>query len=296
VKFSMEMSVRGGAAEPDAIVAVARAAEAAGFEMLGYTDHPAPSKKWLSTGGHPTYDPFAALSFVAAVTARVRLMTYLAVLPYRNPFLLAKSVATIDRLSGGRFTLVTGTGYLRSEFAALGVGFDDRNDRFDEAIDVIRGVYLDDEFRYEGRDFEAHGVVHDPQPVQLPHPPIWIGGSSRASRRRVATYGDGWAPLMATGPFAKVVRTAEQGTVRELARNIDELRELLVAAGRDAASVSIQVDGAGAVDGPSDQVLERVAELEAVGVTHVVARPSAGPTAKVTEDIAAYGDNVIAKC
>ena len=95
MRFSVEMSVRGEAAEPLAIVATVQAAERAGFDMVGYTDHPAPSKKWLSSGGHPTYDPFGALCFVAGVTTKIRLMTYLAVLPYRNPLLLAKSVATV---------------------------------------------------------------------------------------------------------------------------------------------------------------------------------------------------------
>lgn len=295
MKFSLEMSVRGEAAQPEAVVAVAQAAEAAGFEMLGYTDHPAPSKKWLTSGGHPTYDPFAALAFLAAVTKRVRLMTYLAVLPYRNPLLLAKSVASVDRLSGGRFTLVAGTGYLRSEFTALGADLDDRNERFDEAVAVLRGIYQDDEFRYEGRGFQAVGVVHDPLPVQLPHPPIWIGGSSRASRRRVAAYGAGWAPLMPSGPFAKVVRSAEQATVAQLAANIHELWELLDAAGREPSSVSIQVDGVGLVDAEPEEVLSRIAELESVGITHVVARPPDGPVGRVVEAIAAYGEAVIAQ-
>ncbi len=147
MKFSIEMSVRGEAAEPAAIVATARAAERAGFSMLGYTDHPAPSRKWLEGGGHSTFDPFAGLCFLAAVTERVGLMTYLAVLPYRNPLLLAKSVATVDRLSGGRFTMVAGTGYLRSEFSALGRSFENRNELFDEAVDVIRNVYRDPRVR-----------------------------------------------------------------------------------------------------------------------------------------------------
>jgi probable F420-dependent oxidoreductase len=289
------MSCRGEAAEPAAITAQAQAAENAGFAMLGYTDHPAPSNKWLATGGHPTFDPFAALCFVAAVTSEVRLMTYLAVLPYRNPMLLAKSVATVDRLSGGRFTLITGTGYLRSEFFALGQDFDRRNEAFDEAVDVLRAAYTSDDFGFEGNGFSARGVVNDPAPVQLPHPPIWIGGSSKKSRQRVARFGDGWSPLLAGGPFAKNVRTGDMGTLDDLARNIDDLRAMVEAEGRDPTAISIQIDGFGPIDRPADDTLEHATELEKLGVTHVIIRPSEGPTSQVVEAYERFGDEVIAR-
>jgi probable F420-dependent oxidoreductase len=289
------MSVRGEAAEPSAVVATAQAAERAGFDMVGYTDHPAPSKKWLSSGGHPTYDPFGALCFLAGVTTKIRLMTYLAVLPYRNPLLLAKSVATLDRLSGGRFTMIAGTGYLRSEFSALGRPFEERNELFEEAIAVIRRVYEDDEFELSGHEFSARGVINDPSPIQLPHPPIWIGGSSRMSRQRVARYGDGWAPLLTNEAFAKVVRSAQMAGIDDLRRSIDELRNMLQAEGRDPNGISIQLDGLGSVDQPAEAACERVAELQDVGVTHVVVRPPVGPTSAVVDAFEAFGAGVIAK-
>jgi probable F420-dependent oxidoreductase len=294
VQFSIEMSAHGEAAEPAAIVATAQAAERAGFALLGYTDHPAPSHKWLQSGGHATFEPFAALCFLAAVTSEVRLMTYLAVLPYRNPLLLAKSVATIDRLSGGRFTMVAGAGYLRSEFSALGRSFDERNDLFEEAVEVIRNVYRTDDFRLEGSDFTAHGIVVDPAPVQLPHPPLWIGGSSRASRKRVARYGAGWAPLLTTESFARVVKTAVMSTVDDVARAIDDLRDLVDAEGRNPEEISVQLDGFGSTDTDADDALGRAAAFEAVGVTHVVVRPPAGPTNRVTDSLERFGAEVIA--
>jgi probable F420-dependent oxidoreductase len=293
MEFSLELPVRDGATRPDAVVAVAQAAERAGFSLLGYTDHPAPSGKWLGAGGHPTLDPFAALCFVAAVTSRVRLMTYLAVLPYRNPLLLAKSVATVDQLSAGRFTLVAGTGYLRSEFAALGASFEDRNARFDEAIDVLRSVYTDDDFRREGAEFNALGVCHDPKPVQLPHPPIWVGGSSRASRRRVARFGAGWAPLAVDPMAAGPVRTAPLAGDDRLASAIDELRGFLSDEGRDPMGVSIQLDGAVLMDQPTDALLERTAELAALGVTHLLVRPTDGPAGQMADQLEQFGHDVI---
>jgi probable F420-dependent oxidoreductase len=294
VEFSIEMSVRGEAADPESVVGVARAAEKAGFSMLGYTDHPAPSKKWLTSGGHPTFDPFGALCFLAAVTEEVRLMTYLAVLPYRNPMLLAKSVATVDRLSGGRFTMVVGTGYLRSEFSALGRDFEERNALFEEAVEVIRGVYTDDEFGYQGRDFVARGVMHDPLPVQLPHPPIWVGGSSRASRRRAARFGDGWAPLHTSADFARVVRTAELATDADISAAVEDLRMLLVAEGRDPTGFPVQLDGFGFTDDPAGPAVEKARRLGDLGVTHVVVRPPHGAASAVVESIEAFGTDVIA--
>jgi probable F420-dependent oxidoreductase len=294
MRFSIEMSVVGEAAQPAAVSATAAAAERAGFAMLGYTDHPAPSRKWLGSGGHPSFDPFSALSFLAGVTHRIGLMTYLAVLPYRNPLLLARCVATVDRLSTGRFTLVAGTGYLRSEFSALGRSFEDRNALFDEAIEVIRSVYVTPAFEKEGTGFVARGVAVDPSPVQLPHPPIWIGGTSRASRVRVARFGAGWSPLMPSKAFSRTVRSAAMDTFDDLARNIEELRSLLDAEGRDPMGVSIQLDNAVTTGLPADEVLARTAQLEALGVTHLVIRPPAGPTTLVTETLERFGDEVIA--
>src|SRR6202012_245047 len=125
----------------DGLTRFCQVAEAAGSSGIGFTDPPAPTERWLKAGGHDALDPFAALSFCAAVTDRMRLIPNILVLPYRNPFVVAKSVATIDALSGGRFTLAVATGYMRGEYKALGVDFEERNARFDEAIEVLRGVW-----------------------------------------------------------------------------------------------------------------------------------------------------------
>src|SRR6058998_967926 len=139
----------------EAVMACARAAEAAGFDACFVTDHPAPDIKWLETGGHHALDPFVALSFAAAATTRLRVQTHILVLPYRNPFLTAKSVLSLDVLSGGRLTLGVAAGYLRSEFNALGVDYDERNDLFDEALDVLRLALADDSVAYVGRHFRS---------------------------------------------------------------------------------------------------------------------------------------------
>ena len=124
---------------------MATAAESAGFHGLGFTDHPAPSQRWLDSGGHDALDPFVAMGFAAARTTTLRLIPNIVVLPYRNPFIVAKAGATLDLLSGGRFTLAVGAGYLKGEYAALGVGHAKRNDLFDEALDVIKAVWTTDD-------------------------------------------------------------------------------------------------------------------------------------------------------
>src|SRR5262245_21320264 len=112
----------------EAIAEMAKAAEAAGFDAVFVTDHPFPDDRWLAGGGHHALDPFVALAFAAASTTTLRLHTNLYVAAYRNPFLSAKAVATLDHLSNGRVILGIGAGYLEPEFDALGVAFDERND------------------------------------------------------------------------------------------------------------------------------------------------------------------------
>src|SRR4051794_8955080 len=238
---------------------VARAAEAAGFSGIAFTDHPAPSHKWLKAGGHDALDPFAALSFVAGVTERIKLIPNIVVLPYRNPFLVAKAAATIDALSGGRFVLSVATGYLRSEYRSLGVDFERRNELFDEALDVLRGVWSTDEFAYEASGFTAGGVTANPKPV---HVPIWIGGNSALTRRRVAQYGDGWNPFRAAPQLAQTTRTQVLQTLDDLAPMIDDLRRHTDAVGRDPAAIDICFTTG--LPGPAAHGFEPGAELDAL--------------------------------
>jgi len=223
------------------LVDFAIAIEGAGFDAVAFTEHPAPSRKWLDSGGHRSVDPLVALGFCAAVTNRIRLVTYLLVLPYRNPLLAAKSIATVDVLSDGRLVVGAGSGYLRSEFAALGVDFEQRTQLLDEALQVLREVWLGETYVRDGYHFSARGQVCLPAPVQLPHPPIWIGGNSRSGRRRVARLAQGWTPLLLDEHTANTTRTPPLTTPAELATAIADLHELAEEAGRDPAAIEVQV-------------------------------------------------------
>jgi len=277
----------------------AKAAEAAGFDALGFTDHPAPSQKWLAAGGHDALDPFAALAFCAAVTERIRLMPHIVVLPYRNPFVIAKSIATLDVLSGGRFTLGTAAGYLRSEYAALGVDFDERNALFDEAVEVLLGIWSTDDFSFQGRHFVAQGQTANPKPVQKPHPPIWIGGNSRLARRRVARYGQGWMPFFAPATLARTTKTPVLETHEDLARSLDELWTLLDEAGRDRAEIDVHFQndrgGSPGRDGfEPEAAQEGLRALAALGVTWCSVDVPGDDFERALDAVRQFGETVIA--
>ncbi|HJR26616.1 MAG TPA: LLM class F420-dependent oxidoreductase [Acidimicrobiales bacterium] len=282
------------------IVRVAQAAEAAGFSGFGFTDHPAPSQRWLAGGGHDALDPFVAMAYAAAATERLRLIPNIVVLPYRNPFVVAKAGATLDLLSGGRFTLAVGAGYLKSEFAALGVDHAERNELFDEALDVLKAIWTSDDVTLEGRHFSARGVTAHPRPVTQPHPPIWIGGNSGRARQRVADKGDGWAPFPAPAIVAKTARTSELETPDDLAVLLADLRRRLEANGRDPGSVDVTFsNGAGgdpATDAfDADAHLEGLAALAGIGVTWVQVGLPGDAVEHAVETLQRYGEQVIAR-
>jgi len=281
----------------DGLARFCRTAEAAGFDGIGFTDHPAPTAKWLHSGGHDALDPFVALSFCAAVTERVRLIPNIVVLPYRHPLIVAKMVATLDMLSAGRFTLAVATGYLRGEYKALGVAFDERNALFDQAVQVLRGVWSDDDFTYEGPGIAAHGLSANPKPSPLP--PLWIGGNSRQSRRRVATYGDGWTPFPAPrGGFSQTTKTPPLETVGDLAAMLDELWRFVDEAGRDRADIDVSfgTPAGGALGSERfdpDAHRAGLEELADLGVTWAHTGVPGDSLAHALEALERYGETVI---
>jgi probable F420-dependent oxidoreductase len=248
---------------------LAVAVETSGFHGMSFTEHPAPSSRWLAAGGHQTVDPFAALAVAAAATSRIRLLSYLSVAPYRNPFLLGKSAATVDLISGGRFTLGVGAGYQRSEFAALGVDFDERNELVDETLDLLPAYWSGQPVEARGRHFSARDVVCAPAPIQQPIP-IWMGGNSTVAMRRAARRCQGWMPMFTDPTLASTTRTAEIPDVAILAERISMMR-------RDAADRADDVDvlvtypdiDIGRPETNIDDHRRRLAELERAGVTWI---------------------------
>jgi probable F420-dependent oxidoreductase len=216
----------------DAIRQLSATAERAGFDAVFVTEHPFPDDRWLATGGHHALDPFVALAFAAAATTRLRLHTNLCIPAYRNPFLLAKSVASLDALSRGRVILGIGAGYLRSEFDALGMPFDERNDATDEAIHAMRAAWTGDSVAFEGSRFRAAGNTMRPTPTRPGGPPIWIGGNSRRAIHRAVELADGWSPFLNPAKSAARRHTPPLQTVDDLRARIDVARTHADAVGR----------------------------------------------------------------
>ena len=218
----------------DAVAEMAQAAEAAGFDAVFVTDHPFPDDKWLASGGHHALDPLVALSYAAAATARIGLHTNLYVAAYRNPFLSAKGIATLDRLSGGRVILGIGAGYLESEFDALGVDFDERNDLTDEAIVMMKRAWSESGVVATGRHFNASaGHTMLPRPVQQPHPPIWIGGNSKRAIRRAVELGDGWMPMPNPAKYAARRRSPALESLDDIRSGVDYAAKHAASVGRE---------------------------------------------------------------
>jgi probable F420-dependent oxidoreductase len=285
-----------------AIAEMARAAEAAGFDAAFVTDHPAPDDRWLATGGHHTLDPFVVLSTAAAATTRLRLQTHVLVLAYRNPFLTAKAVASLDVVSGGRVIVGVAAGYLASEFAALGVDIEDRNALTDEAILAMKHIWTEQGVSLRGRGFDARDITSLPQPLQRPHPPIWVGGNSHRAIRRAVELGDGWLPFPAPRKWSGRVRTAALETLDDLRERLAYARTHAEKIGREAPLEVCFVpfglgmgarSEAGDADRP-ERVRESVAALEALGVGWVTVAVPARSRAEFSERAAAFGEQVIA--
>ena len=268
-----ELDLLDAGAFPD----VARAAEAAGWHGIALTEHPAPSSRWLESGGHQSLDPFVALGAAAGATSSLALVTNLSVVPYRNPLMLAKAAATLNRMSEGRFYLGAGAGYLKSEYFALGVDFKERNALFEEALQVMRLHWSGKPFNFDGRHFSARDIQALPAP-RGHNVPIWMGGNSDAALKRAATYAAGWMPMTAPASVAKTARTPPVTTT-------EELRERLATLERFAGDRYEELELIMGFSGPrlthfdqqAEQVRHRIGELEDLGVDWVFVGPPWSP-------------------
>jgi probable F420-dependent oxidoreductase len=187
---------------------LARTAEEVGFDAIAETDHPFPPEHFLQTGGHHTLDLFVALSYAAASTTRLCVMTNIMVAGYRNPYLAAKACATLDRLSGGRLIVGMGSGYLREEFEVLGADFDHRREQFDETVRAMKRAWTGEPVTGSESFYPADGHVMQPAPAAEGGPPVWIGGNSRRAIRRAAEIAEGWMPMPSDAKLAAFAGTA----------------------------------------------------------------------------------------
>src|SRR5262249_37230289 len=206
MRYGFYLPTRGQTASPEALETLVQRGESLGFASVMIADHlvfPVTITSrypYTVSGDFPgqgdVLDQLSLMAFVAAKTARLRLVTSVMIVPYRNPVLTAKALATIDVLSKGRVTLGVGVGWMREEFEALGApGSDRRAVVTDESIGTFKTLWPQGPASSSGRFYRFAALHSRPQPVQKPHPPIWVGGHSKAALRRAARLGDGWHPV-----------------------------------------------------------------------------------------------------
>jgi len=261
MRFGFYLPTRGQTAEPEALETLIARAEGFGFSSVVIADHivfPVTIESkypYTVSGAFPgqgdALEQLSLMAFVAGKSSTLRLISSVMILPHRNPVVTAKMLATIDVLSRGRVTVGVGVGWLREEFEALGApDFDRRGAVSDEYLRIFKALWTQEPVSYHGEFYRFDSIRCLPHPVQKPHPPIWIGGHSKAALRRVARLGDGWHPVGANP--AAPLRPPEMRAL------LDELARLTEAEGRDPSTLTISYkapiyDAGQGVDGGAER-------------------------------------------
>ena len=272
---------------------VAQILEQNGFESIWIPEHlvfPAdmpPTYPYSDTGyppvtsETPSYDPWVILSYLAGVTEKIRLATNIFILPLRHPLQTARSVVTVDRVSGGRVTLGIGVGWLEDEFDYMGLQFAERGKRTDAAISAIRRLWSEDVIEVHDEHFDFGPVRFNPKPLQKPSIPIEVGGASKAALRRAGALGDGWIEIGATD-------------IEDFRAKLDVVEAARREAGRTGA---FEVTASAALAG-SDGNYKRLADA---GATRVITAPRPRPTetritpAEIADWAKKFADEVISQ-
>lgn len=285
MKFGVTIPNNWGVEDVRQVLAMGPLAEDLGYDSIWVMDH------LFNTGyirerldDKPYYHPLATLSHLTATTTRVGLATSVLVLPYHNPVELAKYTATLDHMSGGRVLLGVGVGAMTEEFEALGVSMRQRGALTNECIAIMKELWTNPDPSYRSSRWHFSDLKFAPKPVQKPHIPLWIGGSSPGAMKRAATMGDGWHPSGLTPEQFNVGR--------------EEVRKMASAAGRDpnslAMSIRVEVEVHGKPSSqraqgrsrlPGNDIEEMMAGIrayESAGVQHIVLALNSGDVPKLT--------------
>jgi len=237
MKFGFSLVVRGDDATPETFAAIAERAEALELDSLWLSAHviipPQVKSGYVLIPGRPHpehwkeryWEPFTVLSYLSGITSKLTLGTSVLVLPMHNPFEVAKQVAEVDQLSGGRFVFGIGVGWFEEEFEVLGQNFRNRGRRTDEALDLMQHLWRDEPVTFKGRYYACENARFGPKPVQRPRPPIWVAGASEAAIRRTARYGDAFHPVRPSYDYMVKARA--------------DLDRILAEEGREPGSVAI---------------------------------------------------------
>ena len=266
MKIGFSLSNNQGIEDVREILDLATRAEDLGFDSVWASEHVFNvSYVQERIGNRPYYEPLTILSYVAATTNTIGLGTSVLVLPYHNPIRLAKTAATLDVVSGGRLTLGVGVGVIEEELTAMGSPFSERGAITDETIAIMKELWTQEDPSYQGRFHSFSGMKFTPKPVQKPHIPIIIGGTSRAAIRRAANMGDGWHPT-----------ALEPETLRQRIRYLGDRAQ---AEGRDPSEIAVSVsapmgeagrEGRYSLGSDPAEILQKAKTYETMGVDRLV--------------------------
>ena len=247
-----------GVEDPLEVARLGVRAEALGFDSV-WVNHHVLNVGYVRDrlGEGPYYDALVMLTWIAAHTSRVRLGTSVLVIPYLHPMVLAKELATLDHLSGGRLVVGVGVGSLPEENAALGVPYASRGSYANEFLEVLRELWTKERASFAGEHFEFEDLISSPKPLQKPHPAIVVGGNRPPALRRAARLGDGWHPLNVSPDGVR--------------RRLETLRSEAESAQREHVMATVQVRL-----GMQRVTVESVAEYADAGVTELVVSLNTG--------------------
>ena len=203
MKIGLNLITFGPGASEDALARWAGLAETVGYHFMMLGDHVTITSDVQGRYPAPFYDPFTTLAWLAGLTRRVELGFTVIVLPYRHPLETARMAATLDRISGGRLIFGIGVGWARQEFEVLGLPFEKRGAMTDDYIGALKAAWTQDVASYQGRFVSFKDIYTAPRPLQRPHPPIWVGGSSEAALRRTVLHGNAWHPIRSRIAFLR---------------------------------------------------------------------------------------------
>ena len=259
-------------ASPGEILQVAKAADRAGWDWLTLSEHVVIPREMADVMGPRFPEAISAAAVLAGATERIKILTYVLVLPYRNPVMLAKQISTLDFLSAGRFILGTAVGHLEREFQVLKVPFEERGAMTDEYLEAMKELWTSPDPSFQGRYVQFENLVFEPKPVQKPHPPILIGGNTRPALRRAAALGDGWLPWLVTreGLPACLSYLREQPGFE---KRSERFEVVMPVSSLNVADFSHEIRGETHLLSNREELIDEIGLLEDAGVTVVQVPP-----------------------
>ncbi len=279
MKFGFHGINLGPLATPESIRGIATAAEKHGIDSIWVGDHVvnafeissrypySPTGTFPLAASEPILEPLTLMAYLVGQTTRIQIGISVLIVPYRNPVVTAKALATLDFLSQGRIVVGVGSGWMREEFEALGVSYKERGRLTDEYIRIFKELWTRDAPHFTVTPFRLDGTAFYPKPWQKPHPPIWVGGNSKRAMRRALELGDGWQPGWSRP--------------EQLAQELDAFRQVAERVGRDPAEVEVSLlrpmeilpqssSPRRPLIGTPEELAEDIRQYQRLGVSHLV--------------------------